>query len=107
MPTNRGHLSDSTDAPSVGEHVVALASGKGWRVEQILSGRLEEPIHDLLDHDEWVMVVDGWAVVEIDGQDGEFRSGDWMHLPPGVPHRVLETEPGTSWLALHVWDDGD
>jgi quercetin dioxygenase-like cupin family protein len=32
----------------------------------------------------------------------DLRAGDWILLPAHVRHWVIDVEPGTSWLALHV-----
>lgn len=97
-----GRLRPPTEAPPTGESVEVLSTGRGWRVEQILSGRLVAPVSDLLDHVEWVMVTGGRAVLELDGRVLTLGAGDWVRIGPGLPHRVLSAEPGTSWLALHV-----
>lgn len=85
----------------MGESTNLVANGSNWRIEQILSGRLEAPIDDCLDHDEWFVLLEGGAVIEVQGSPETLGSGDWMHLDPGVPHRVLATQPGTVWLAVH------
>lgn len=79
-----------------------LARGGTWRIEQILSGELAEPVADCLDHDEWVVVLAGAAVLDVDGAEVRMAEGEWIHLPPGVPHRVRSTERPTSWLAVHL-----
>ncbi len=30
----------------------------------------------------------------------ELGPGDWVLLPAGTPHRLVETEPGTKWLTV-------
>ena len=69
-------------------------------VEQILSGELAEPVSFLQDHDEWVVLLAGRAKLVVDGSEVELEPGDWLLLPAGCPHTLLETQPGTSWLAL-------
>jgi cupin 2 domain-containing protein len=98
----RGRLKEPPSAPASGESISVLASGPGWRVEQILTGTLPGPIEDRLDHDEWVVMLAGAAVLDVDGDPVTMTAGDWLHLRAGVPHRVLSTEPPTSWLAVHV-----
>jgi uncharacterized cupin superfamily protein len=71
-------------------------------VEQILSGVLAEPASFEQAHDEWVVVLEGRARLLVEETEIEVRAGDWLLLPAGCPHTVLETEPGTSWLALHL-----
>jgi cupin 2 domain-containing protein len=97
----RGRLERGEAAPNLGERVVALAELDGARVEQILSGDLVEQPSFEQGHDEWVLVVEGAARLQVGGEELELRPGDWLYLPAGCPHTVLETEPGTSWLALH------
>jgi cupin 2 domain-containing protein len=98
----RGRLADSSAAPEIGESNHTLGSGPDWRIEQILSGRLADPIADRLDHDEWVVVLSGAALLDVDGLEVALSEGDWVHLRAGVPHRVVSTEPPTSWLAVHA-----
>ena len=105
MSIERGRLKQPDAAPPSGESISVLAGGPGWRVEQLLTGALPGPIEDRLDHDEWVVVLSGSATLDVDGDVITMTAGDWVLLRAGVPHRVLTTEPPTSWLAVHV--DGD
>jgi cupin 2 domain-containing protein len=98
----RGRLTEPVGAPTSGESISVLAGGPGWRVEQILTGQLAGPIEDLLDHDEWVVLLAGRAVLDVDGDVITLSAGDWIHLRARVPHRVRSTEPPTSWLAVHA-----
>jgi cupin 2 domain-containing protein len=93
-------LAPSTAAPEQGEDTVALARAAGFTVEQILSGALSAPQDYVQDHDEWVVVLAGGAVLEVDGVAHDLGVGDWWLLPAGTPHRLTRTEPGTSWLAV-------
>ena len=95
-----GRIAAAADAPAEGERVVRLAVGHGFSVEQILSGALSAPQDYEQDHDEWVVVLAGGAVLEIDGVAHELDAGDWWLLPAGTPHTLVRTEPGTSWLAV-------
>ena len=101
-PVVRGHLQPPGNAPQLGERVDPLARISGdVRVEQILSGELEAPADFLQDHDEWVVVLSGRAALDVAGEQLDLFAGDWIVLPADVPHRVLRTQPGTSWLAVH------
>lgn len=80
--------------------------GDGVVVEQILSGRLAGPADYLQDHDEWVAVLEGSADLEVRDELLALAAGDWVLLPRGTPHRLLSTEPGTRWLAVHVGRSG-
>ena len=95
-----GRLAAPSAAPDEGEHTIALALADGFRVEQILSGLLIEALDYAQDHDEWVVVVAGAAVLEVDGVEHHLGAGDWWLLPAGTPHRLVRTEPETSWIAV-------
>ena len=101
-PDSRGRLRPPDDAPDRGELTEPVARIGGVAVEQILSGTMDSPQDYNQIHDEWVIVLSGRAVVEVEGKPNVLVSGDWMFLPAGVPHRLVETEAGTSWLALHA-----
>ncbi|MFI5053314.1 MAG: cupin domain-containing protein [Acidimicrobiia bacterium] len=96
----RGRLHDSSGAPTVGERVDEIARVNGTAVEQILSGRLTVPVDYVQDVDEWVVVLAGRAVLEVEGVRLDLTAGDWVLLPALTPHRLLETDPGTSWLTV-------
>ena len=71
-------------------------------VEQILSGPDVAPEDYLQDQDEWITLLAGGAVLEVGGERVELGPGDWVLLPGGVPHRLVEVRSGTNWLAVHV-----
>jgi cupin 2 domain-containing protein len=96
----RGRLEASASAPDEGERVVQLVRFPTLTVEQILSGALPEPVSFDQDFDEWVVLLEGRARLLVDGEEVKLESGEWLLLPAGCPHTVVETQPGTSWLAL-------
>jgi cupin 2 domain-containing protein len=98
----RGRLLDPDAAPARGEAVHEVAGIRNLALRQILSGRLDGPVDFVQDDDEWVMVLAGHAVLEVDDETVELGPGEWVLLPRGTPHRLLRTEPGTSWLAAHL-----
>jgi cupin 2 domain-containing protein len=96
----RGRLRDSGAAPVRGESVEPLVARTGFSVEQILSGSLPSPVEYRQDHDEWVVVLAGGGVMTVEGASVDLSAGEWVLLPRGVPHRLMSTVPGTSWLAV-------
>jgi cupin 2 domain-containing protein len=98
-----GRLRRPDQAPVAGERTEELARIGGVIIEQILSGALEAPVEYDQDHDEWVVVLSGRAVLQVGADRVELSAGNWLLLPARLPHRLLETEPGTSWLALHAY----
>jgi cupin 2 domain-containing protein len=55
--------------------------------------------------DEWVVVMQGAAVLQFEDQAKpvEMGPGDWLNIPAGRRHRVAWTDPDrpTIWLAVH------
>ena len=98
-----GRLRSPDEAPVAGERAEEVARIGGVIIEQILSGALKAPVEYDQDHDEWVVVLSGGAVLQVGADRVELSAGDWLLLPARVPHRLLEIEPGTSWLALHAY----
>ena len=49
----------------------------------------------------------GSATLELDGETVELAAREWLLMPAGLPHRLVHTEPGTEWLALHLHRDAD
>jgi mannose-6-phosphate isomerase-like protein (cupin superfamily) len=96
----RGRLRAGRAAPDEGEETVVLATVGGAVVEQILSGRLDAPVDYLAGVDEWVVVLGGRATLEVAGELLELHAGDWVLLPAGTPHRLVDTDPGTNWLTV-------
>ena len=98
-PARTGRL-DPT-APPTGERFVELAAVADFRVEHIVSSDSPDPAEQVQDWDEWVLVVSGAAQLEIRGHCHDLSAGDWVLLPAGTPHRVLGTQAGTQWIAVH------
>ncbi len=102
----RGRLSTASSGPAEGEQAVEVARlAGGTRVEQILSGELPGPVDLQQDHEEWVVLLDGTAELEVDDERLDLRPGDWVLLPAGTPHRLVRTGVGTRWLAVHAQEE--
>jgi cupin 2 domain-containing protein len=103
VSVSRGRLADPAETPERGERADEIVRHRNLVVEQILSGTLDGPADYVQDQDEWVVLVAGAAVLEVDGERLDLRARDWVLLPAGTPHRLVSTEPGTEWLAVHLW----
>lgn len=97
-----GRLLPPSSAPSTGERFEEIARVGGVRVEQIISSDQPDGAEQVQAHDEWVVVLEGGAELEVDGRPLSLRAGDWVRIPSGTPHRVTSTAAGTRWLALHA-----
>jgi len=98
----RGRLGDAAGAPASGEVVELLVSFDGVRVEQIRSGLLGAPVDYEQAEDEWVVLLAGAATLVVADETVELAAGEWLFLPAGLPHRLVATQPGSSWLAVYA-----
>jgi len=96
----RGRLLAPSEAPARGERTEHVAGIGNVAIEQVLSGLLPAPVAYDQDHDEWAIVLTGEAVLEVRGDRLNLAAGDWVLLAAHVPHRLVETRPGTTWLAV-------
>ena len=103
----RGRLLAPAEAPPFGERIEEIARLSGAVVEHILSGALTSPLDYDQDHDEWVVVLNGGAVLEVGDERLDLVAGDWVLLRAHVTHRLIDTLPETSWLAVRSFgEDG-
>ena len=94
----------TTDLSS--EFFEVLAQGESVKIERIVSKGHRSPETGWYDqaHHEWVAVLKGQAIIEIDNQTSvTLKPGDHLIITPHQKHRVAWTEPGieTLWLAVH------
>jgi len=101
------NLFDDPPAELPEELFQPLLEGGSFRAERIVSlGHASPPgfWYDQDDH-EWVIVLQGRAAVEIEGQPEaiELRRGSYLNIPAHARHRVAWTDPNerTVWLAIH------
>lgn len=90
--------------PGPEEDFSTLLQGPGVRLERIVSHGHCSPADFWYDqgHDEWVMLVQGLATLELEGQAPlTLKPGDTLLIPAHCRHRVAFTGPQTVWLALH------
>jgi cupin 2 domain-containing protein len=89
------------------ELFTTILQAAGFRVERIVSQGHASPPGFWYDQEEseWVMVVEGAAAVEFEGDAGpvELRRGSCLTIPAHARHRVVWTDPSrkTVWLAIH------
>ena len=83
-----------------------LATGSKLRIERIVSRGQSSPAQGWYDqdNDEWVVLLQGAAVIGYPGGDVvTLGEGDYLHIPAHCRHRVQWTDPtrATVWLAIH------
>ncbi|TBU96134.1 cupin domain-containing protein [Phytopseudomonas dryadis] len=97
-----GNLFADNQAPAQGERFEALLSHRNLVVERIVSSGHAQPQDYLQAQDEWVVLLQGQARLNVAGEVVELSSGDYLFLVAGVSHRVEQASPGALWLAVHL-----
>lgn len=97
-----GNLFADAVPPVAGERFETLLSHKHLVIERIVSSAAITPVEYVQTQDEWVLLVEGEAVLEMAGVRHELKAGHYLFLPAGVPHTVRSTSQGALWLALHL-----
>ncbi|MDD2545922.1 MAG: cupin domain-containing protein [Burkholderiaceae bacterium] len=100
-----GHLFADAAPPVAGERFDTLLQHRNLQIERIVSSRTLAPQTWVQPQDEWVLLLQGDAVLDVDGQRVALQAGDHLFLPAGLAHRVESTSEGALWLAVHLHPD--
>ncbi len=87
------------------ESFLTLFETAGVKIERIVSRSCASPRDFWYDqeHAEWVLVLQGEAVLEFEGgKRAIMKTGDYLLIPKNTRHRVERTSEETVWLAIHV-----
>ena len=88
--------------PLEGERFDVLLRHKGLTIERIVSSPRIAHERYVQAQDEWVVLLQGQAVLDVDGRKVPLTSGDHLLLPAQTPHTVLQVSDGALWLAVHL-----
>lgn len=76
------------------------------KIERIVSYGQQSPEGFWYDQawDEWVLLIQGNAELDLDGRLITLNPGDHLLIPARQRHRITKTDPGkkTVWLAVHL-----
>lgn len=85
---------------------MTLLERPGCRIERIISYGQTSPEGFWYDQawDEWVLLVQGAAEIDLGDRKVALTPGDHLFIPAGQKHRVTLTVPDqpTIWLAVHL-----
>ena len=85
------------------EIFTTLLEHKNIKVELINSNFIENGEIYIQEQDEWVIILQGKAILEIEKIPHTLKSGDYLFIPAKTEHRVLFTNEKTLWLAIHIF----
>lgn len=84
-----------------GERIDLLLQDKNLRIERITSSKAPSGPYNQF-QDEWVLVLEGWAILEISGKKVKLTKGDNYFIRSFTEHSVLETSEKCLWLCVFV-----
>lgn len=102
---NIGNLFADDMPPAQGERFDVVLEHRNLVVERIVSSGDVTPRTYVQPQDEWVVLVKGAALLDVDGAPVELGAGDHVFLPARVPHTVRRVSEGALWLAVHLHPD--
>ena len=93
--------------PDRGEVFTELLRCRNVSIERILSSDTPDPVLYDQEQDEWVLLLEGRATLEIAGEPVDLAPGDHVFVPARTPHRVTATFPDRRclWLAVHIYPE--
>lgn len=83
------------------EFFETILSHKNISVERIVSKGFKNGAWMLQNHDEWVVLLEGDALLEFNDRNIALKSGDCIFIKAHEAHRVLSTSEHALWLAIH------
>ena len=88
--------------PNAGENFTTLLKKENIKIARIVSSDKLEPKEYCQEEDEFVILLEGSAVLEIEGSKITLNRGDTLLIPAKTRHKVLSTQKGTLWIAIHA-----
>ncbi|MBM4348931.1 MAG: cupin domain-containing protein [Deltaproteobacteria bacterium] len=100
-----GNLYADAAPPVKGERFEPILSHKNLVIERILSSAAITSCKYVQQQDEWVVLLQGDAVLKVADETVTLKSGDYLFLPAGMPHTVERVSQGAIWLAMHFYSE--
>ena len=89
--------------PKSGETFSTLLEHKNIKINRIVSSDNIEDTEYLQKEDEWLVLLEGEAILLLNNEEKKLTKGDTLFIPSKTPHRVLSTKSGTVWLTVHIF----
>ena len=105
MTSPTGNLFENAVQPPEGERFEELLRHRNLVVERIVSSAFTEGQEYVQPQDEWVLLVQGEALLRVDGVVTPLLAGNYLFLPAGTPHTVERVSAGALWLAIHLYPE--
>ena len=87
------------------ENFQILLKHKNVKIKTIVSNTLQTPQIFSQECDEWVVVLQGCAKIEMSGAVHKLKKGDSLFIPANTKHTLLKTKKVVVWLAVYILSD--
>jgi len=84
------------------EFFKTLLKHKNIEIKKIISNNLKTPQTFIQKEDEFVVLLKGYAEIEIEGEVKKLKAGDYLFIKSNTPHTLLKTNLAI-WLAIHIY----
>jgi cupin 2 domain-containing protein len=71
-------------------------------IKTIISNTLSTPQEFFQECDEWLIVLQGCAKIEMNGITHKLRKGDTLFIPARTKHTLRKTKKIVVWLAVYI-----
>jgi len=90
--------------PKAGDEIFStLLEHKNIKIELINSNSVISGESYQQEQDEWILLLEGEATLEVEGVAQLLKTGDYLFISAQTIHRVLFTDKKTLWLAIHIF----
>jgi len=96
------NLYDYQQPPSGDETFTELFKNEKVVISSIASNTLEEGGWYEQEEDEWLVLLEGEALLSVDDETLSLKRGDTLFIPAFQLHRVIKTSSDALWLTVHV-----
>lgn len=98
------NILNNTEYPQIGnEFFKTVLSHKNVKIELIRSNNVKNGVLYNQKHDEWVVILEGNAILEVEEIRYNLHKGDSLLIKADTPHSVISTDEKTLWLAVHIF----
>ncbi|MCL2925653.1 MAG: cupin domain-containing protein [Trichodesmium sp. MAG_R04] len=82
-----------------------LLSHKNVKINKIISPLNFTSEEFIQDEDEWVILLQGSAILEINYKTSKLVKDSYIFIPAKTPHKIISTDSKieTIWLAIHIY----
>jgi cupin 2 domain-containing protein len=91
-----------TPPPSIGEIHETLFKQNNIEISHIVSSSKLPDIEYDQEKDEFAIILEGAARLEIEGREVCLKKGEHIFIKAHTKHRVLTCDNGTRWLAVYM-----